>query len=129
MAAVLLGHGKYRHLGDGAVDAGSSVSGHDVLVRLVYALFCLCVAIVMLNIAVTILSAYMEAVKTHALTRRRGVRTQGGRTGKTEGTFDKELHDFVWLRLENVMSYVFSNGKSGLGRRFVNEKHRKWWMK
>ena len=108
LLSLLLGNGKYRHLG--GEDTAASTEGIEVF-RLMYALFCLLVVLIMLNIAVTILNMYMHEVKT------RGRRSKGKE-------FDYQLSDYVWLKINNFFNNLFQSSRnSDVLENRENQKH------
>ena len=91
-------------------------------VRIMYGIFCFTVAIVMINIAVTILSSYMESVKL-AQEAKEGRREKG----KNESDhFDQDFKDFAWVKMDNIIRKIFS--MSIKTSPIYHEKHKKWWM-
>ena len=82
-----------------------------------YGIFCFTVAIVMINIAVTILTSYMETVKL--------AQEQKGRR-KDDDHFDKDFNDFVWAKMDNVIRKMLSMSTKTMP--VHHAKHKKWWM-
>ena len=87
-----------------------------------YGIFCFTVAIVMINIAVTILSSYMESVK-QAQEAKEGRKKKGK---KEDDHFDQDFNDFAWVKMDTMIRKMFS--MSTKTESVYHEKHKKWWM-
>ena len=85
-----------------------------------YGIFCFTVAIVMINIAVTILTSYMESVKlAHEV-------KEGRREPYKDQHFDQDFNDFLWVKMDNIFRKMFSMSTKTMP--VHHAKHKKWWM-
>ena len=88
-----------------------------------YGIFCFTVAIVMINIASTILTTYMDTAKLEhygAKERRRE------KVKKDDHRFDQDFNDFVWVKIDNMVRKMLSMSTKTVPVHHV--KHKKWWM-